>query len=176
MSIVIPSVGHKGLVMSLALLFPSYTISRRRIKPRPNAIIQYLLDPLWLFLLFWIGANVVAFFLPEWAQIIFYVRLMGNVVAIWLALVRITDFFTAGIGYDMQNDTFTIRYSKRFLFNAVLIKRQNIARIQLRQSIFQKATGLCDVFFYTTGEKSDVHHVKGVKQKEIEALFQEASL
>ncbi len=176
MSIVIPSVGHKGLVMSLELLFPSYKMVHRSVKPRMNAVMQYLLDPLWLFLLFWIGANVVAFFLPEWAQIIFYVRLMGNVIATWLALVRITDFFTAGIGYDKQSDTFTIRYSRRFLLNAVLVKRQNIARVQLRQSIFQKATGLCDVLIYTTGEKSEIHHVKGVKWQEIEDFWQNTPL
>ena len=60
---------------------------------------------------------------------------------------------------------FITNYCKWYTFHKVLLKKEKITKVTVRQDPFSKIAGNGTVFFYTTGEKSPRHKVAGVNYK-----------
>lgn len=62
---------------------------------------------------------------------------------------------------------YTLRYSSGFYLHTVVIPKEKIVQLELRQSILQKLDGRCDVFFYTEDEGVHRHHLRNLDRSDM---------
>ena len=94
---------------------------------------------------------------------------MAMLPCLWFLAVRLLDFFSSGIG--RQGDMFTLRYSSRGQLHIVVLPRERISQIVLRQSPIQAFDRRCDVLLYSMSEKKTRHHIRNLDIAQVMEIF-----
>ena len=166
---IIPPNDLSAIRKNLEELLPEYKPLQFSLRPDKRAFLGFVADPLWILIpLTLITALTVALTeIPT--KILLSLATFVSIPAAWWLLVRIVDLFSSGIGID-DNDVI-LRYSSFLKFNTVLIKRDNVISVKLRQSLFQRIGKRCDVFVYTKGETADRHRIRNVDKEKARKLL-----
>ncbi len=98
-----------------------------------------------------------------------FVGVMLCVPILWRLIVAVLETGSAGIG--ITTECLTLCYARRFTLHTVVIPRDRISFIRLRQSVFQKRRDICDVLVYTHNERRTCHRVRQLPRKDIQKLF-----
>lgn len=164
-SALIPAGTQKSVYQTLDMLLPEIKPRARALRPNAGALIRYIISPMWACILVPAGGFILSFILPEWSEAIKILTVMAMLPSVWCLILKIVDFITAGITCD--NETITLRYSRWFVLHTVVVPREKISMIHLRQSCFQVKDGHCDVLVYTYSEGKipwrNMHRVKNVR-------------
>ena len=168
-SALIPAAHNRDAQRTLQMLAPELVPSPRSIQPNFGAIMKFLLDAVWCCILVPAASWLLCRLVPDWEQVIRYIGLIAMVPALWFLTVRILDFRTSGLSRD--GDTFTLRYSQFFYLHTVVIPKERIVEICLRQSVLQWGDQKCDVLIYSRCEGRTRHHLKNLDRKECALLF-----
>lgn len=168
-SALIPASTSRDLMHHLGLLLPEFKLSRRQAKPNFGALFRFLNDAFWPCLLLPPTTFILSRIFEGWAEFIQWVGFMACLPAYLFLVVRILDFCSSGIG--RHGKTYTLRYSSGFYIHNVIMPRDKVATITLRQSVFQKMDNKCDVLIFSISEKSRRHHIRNIdKTMAIEVL------
>lgn len=168
-SALIPASRARDLMHHIGLLLPEFRLTKRQAKPNFGALFRFLNDAFWFCLLLPLATFIMAAVFTDWAEFIKWVGFMACLPAYLFLTVRIFDFASSGIG--RHGKTYTLRYSSGFYLHTVIMPRDKVATITLRQSIFQKMDNKCDVLIYSISEKKRRHHIRNIdKTMAIEVL------
>ena len=159
-SALIPATTSRDLMHHLSLLLPEFHLAKRQLRPNFGAILRFLLDALYPCLLLPLATWILSVVLPTWADFIRWVGFMACLPAYLFLLVRIFDFSSSGVG--RHGGIYTLRYSRGFYLHTVIMPRERVAEIVLRQSIFQKMDNKCDILMYSISEKRCKHHIRNI--------------
>ena len=172
-SSLIPSAARKSLVATLTLLLPEIRPHTRVLKPKKNVLFRYISGPFWLLIALPAAAWIAAHLFPAWRDVTGFFALMLCIPVLWLFLLKVVDFASAGV--SCEGGTLTLRHSKGFILHTIVVPNEKVALITLRQSPFQKHSGLCDIMVYTYTEGSQSfgsrHRVMGLVHRQVEDLL-----
>lgn len=174
LSVLMPSCDKAELRGNLVLLLPEFPLCKPKLKPRLRYLSRFLIPPLVLITavsILWMGAWRL---FPSIHSIILYLGIMALIPCVWFLLVKIVSFFHTGIG--VKEHVFTLRYSYGYRFKTVIVPTERIVRVDVRQSVFQLASGCCDLVFYTFSEGHKRHIVPNISCKEAAQLLGEQNL
>ena len=154
LTVLIPADDVSSLQKSLTTLLPEFLLTRPTLRPNKKAAFGFVFAPLTTIC----TVLLIAAIFPK----LLAPSSFAAPILFWWLFVRILDFFTSGIA--VQNDTFTFRYSSFFNLKTVVVKKDKITSIKLRQNPFQRFDERCDVLVYTKGKTA--HHIRNVDIKE----------
>ena len=170
---VIPCANPQNLRARIFHLLPEYFISERQVKPRIRHFIPPMTAPVvGLCLLIPIAARTAVYLLPDWAPIIWWGTLFCEVPAIWYALVRIVDGFTAGI--SLNDECWTLRYTNKFHFHTVLIRNSKVSGMILFRTPWQKIRDRCHLIVFSYTERRNIHVIRNLPYEETLELIKKA--
>ncbi|WP_312644962.1 PH domain-containing protein [Hydrogenoanaerobacterium sp.] len=159
-SALIPASNSRDLMRHLSLLLPEFKPTKRQVRPNFGALFRFLNDAFWWCVLLPLATYIMVKLFPSWSEFILWVGFMCCLPAYLFLTVRIIDFTTSGIG--RHGGSYTLRYSSGFYLHTVMMPRDKVATITLRQSIFQKMDNKCDVLIFSISEKRSRHHIRNI--------------
>ena len=162
-SVLIPSATRRDLANTLDGLLPGIRPHARAVKPTRGAWLRYLFPALMNFAALFAGYGAAVTLLPAWRDIFRFALLAACFPLAWILAIKIVDYLTAG--FSFEGGTLTLRYSRGFILHTVAVKPSHIAQIHIRQSVFQRKSGSCDLIIHThsEGKRPDApHRVKSV--------------
>lgn len=165
----IPASNKNELKSRVRTLLPEYKLIPRQIKPIMMSSVRYLWQPFLLCAVLLYLGLVVSVLIPSWNDVIVSVTVIGFIPAVWWFFVGIADLNTAGVSADEK--CITLIYAKGFYLHTAVIPKDKITMINLRQSIFQKTYGACDVIVSSYAEGRKKHRVKNLDKSEVEKLL-----
>ena len=152
----------------LSRLLPEFLPTPATLRPSRSALFRYTRLPLLACMLPTPTVILLTHRLPFWTELIHFGGLMAFLPAAWWLLLSIFDCFSAGIG--VSDTTYTLRYARGFCLHTVILPREKVSQICLRQSVFQKRRGCCDVLFYSHHERRAVHRVRHLPLSQVQTL------
>lgn len=167
----VPAVKNKNLDKILQNLDLGFKPKARQIKPNLGAIFRFIADPLYFCILIPLTTYILIKVYPEWNDFLISIAVIPMIPALWFFTVRLIDCFTSGAA--KSGDSYTLKYSKGFYFHEAVIPENKIITVKLKQSIFQKADGRCDLYVYNCSEGVQCHKCRNLKKEEVISLFGE---
>lgn len=162
-AVLIPSATRRDLAGTLGGLLPGIRPHTRTVGPTRGAWFRYLFPSVLrfaaLFAAYWVAVTL----LPAWRDVTRFVLLMACFPLGWILLLKIVDYLTAG--FSFEGGTLTLRYSRGFILHTVAVKPCHIALVQIKQGVFQRKSGACDLIIRTDSEGrrfDKPHRVKSV--------------
>ncbi|MDD2955065.1 MAG: PH domain-containing protein [Oscillospiraceae bacterium] len=166
---VIPACRWPQMMRQLQLVLPEFCLSPRQAKPNFGAWMRFVMDALWPCLLLPAATWFLISRFPDWADFTLFAGLMASVPAYWFLTVRLIDFSSSGLG--RTGDCYTLRYSSGYSLHTVMLPREHVTFVYLRQSPIQKLDDRCDVKIYSSAENRRVHHIRNIDRKEAIAVL-----
>lgn len=161
MTVVLPITTRKEINGAIQEVFPEYPRPKIELKTDPRSYGGFYTHPIIWAVAPACGFLFVYFFLPRWYALLYPAMAITLIPAIWLAICRTLSMFITGIG--MNDGYVTLRYSSLFTFHTVIAPKEKIAKVYIRQSPFQRISGSCTAFVYTTSDKKTRHKIYGLK-------------
>lgn len=168
---VIPAASGEELRGSLSLLLPEFVPTQRVLRPNPGAIFKFIGDPAWPCVLIPLGSWLLGEIYPDWRGFLWFLGGMLSIPAYWFMAVRVLDFFSSGV--SRAGEYFTLRYSSGFYLHTVIIPKEKITSIDLRQSILQRGDKKCDLLLFSYAEGRRRHHCKNLDLEKLREMFLE---
>lgn len=150
-------------------MLPHLTPIPTVLRPCRGALWRYCRLPLCLLAalpLLGIGGGML---FPLWGDLIRYLALMGAFPCLWLLAVRIIARYRAGVGY--ADGRYTLCYARRLTLHLVTLPRHRVAALRVRQSLWQKRRGYCDLTLYSYHEARRPHRVRHLSIQDVGTLF-----
>ena len=169
----VPITTRNRIMDSMRLILPKFTMSNISIKTKKSYIIAFVWVPILLTALFPLAAYWAERAFPRWDSVILFLEIMAEIPAIYLLIVKICAKFTTGIG--IGNNMVTLKYCSLYQFHTVVVPKNKIVYVRLRQTIFQRGSRVCDVLVYTRGERASRHRIRGISVADAERFSREYS-
>ena len=169
LAVLLPAVGDEELKRSLRLLLPEYRISRRKYRPYLRTLSRFLIPPLTIMLVIVLFFGGLYLLFPRFGRTTLFFGLMAMLPAVWWLFVKIAAYFHVGIG--IKEDIYTFRYTFAYAFFTVTVHKDKIARVEVRQSLFQKMSQCADVVVHTFSEKHYHLRMHNIQIDEVEAFL-----
>ena len=154
--VIVPAAGERALLQDLDRLMPGHR--RRGTCHRPNRRGQRRY--LWAPFICLAAGTVPPFFSALWRPL----ACLWLTAAFWWFLVRLWGCRMAGC--TVTEDYLLLRYPRGLALYTVAIPRQAVERVELRQSPWQRRSGLCHMTVSTGGGR---HRLWGMRKVEMEA-------
>lgn len=171
LSVVIPPCRRRRMAQEWEILFPHLRPCRLTLHPAKGALLRYLRLPLLLLLLLPLGGQMAGRLFPPWRELAIYLSLLALLPCLWLGAVQIAARRKAGIGYD--GGQVWLCYAGRLSIHRVTIPREKVAAVHLRQSLWQRRRGVCDLRIYSHHEFRRPHRVRHLNYNDVKELLKE---
>lgn len=171
---VIPVVRARHLPELLQGLLPEFQPGPVTVRPAAGSLLRYIGPALAAMAGAVAGGWLLGQGWSEWKPLTLWLTLAALMPASWFFLVQVLDLHSAGIGYT--NGDFTLKYSKRFYLHTVVIPGHNVVGLTLRQSLFQKRRGTCDLLLDSYSQGRRRHRVRNLDRKAVEQLLGQREL
>lgn len=148
-----------------------WEFSRKPVQVRPafGALWRYTRWQLLACALLVPAVMIFSHFFPFWAELI---RLGGAVCVfplVWRLVLAL--FERAATGIAAGDDCLTLCYAKGFVLHTVVLPHDRVSCIQLRQSVFQKPVGACDVWIYSYNERATAHRIRQLPLADVKKIL-----
>ncbi len=170
----LPAVDSQGLRQSLHLILPEIQPTARQYKPPTRTITRFLIPPCTTLLCTLAGFLLLHHFFPEFHELILYLGIMVHIPIFWWLFVKIVAFFHVGIG--IRGDVYTFRSTFAYAIYTTVVHKNKIARVEVRQSLFQKMANCSDVIIYTYNETKHLLVVQNVSQDGVEEFLKSLAM
>jgi uncharacterized membrane protein YdbT with pleckstrin-like domain len=165
----VPVTRKNSVFRALSKFLPDLPLNKNTVKPRRRTFPRYIFPPLAGIIIIFYAKRFLNDVFPQWNDLIALCFVMMLIPTVWLLIVKIFSFFSSGISFE--GDNICIRYCKGYAFHTILVKKEKLAKILIKQNIFQQGSKSCDVLFYTNSEYTGYHKVKGLRLSNAEKVI-----
>ncbi len=155
-------------------MLPAFVLSENEITTRKGYVLRFLMPPTLLIFGIMIAAFILDLIYPEWYSIILFLTIMAEIPFALLLVAKCVSFLTNGISF--KNDVVCLRYSKAWQFHTVVVPMSRVARVSVKQTLFQRANGSCDVIINSYSEHTGYHRVRGMNLDEAVRLIKNTGI
>lgn len=166
--VLVPITTRREAYSTMRMLLPHYRFPKETIHPQLKIIFSYIWLPVVMIFGFLLIAAAAVIIVPGWSSLILFASVMAEIPSVWLLIVKMTAFYTTGIGFD--EDTLALNYSFGYAFHTVYVHRERIAKVSVTRSVFQFVPRTCTVRIYTNLEHVKCHIVRNLPIDEVESL------
>ena len=117
---------------------------------------RFLNPPILTILVLLSGFCLLGKLFPALTTLIRFFAVMAEIPAVWWLFLKIAAYFHVGIG--VRGDICTFYSTFGYAFFTTVLHKDKIAKVEVRQSLFQRMSGSADVRVYTFAETQ--HHVR----------------
>jgi len=89
----------------------------------------------------------------------------------WFLLVRVVSMFHQSIAMDQEK--VQMHFSRGFIFHTITVSRENIVRMDIRQTPLQKHYGLCHLYLVCNGPRQQRFKLIALSEKQARRMMQE---
>lgn len=89
----------------------------------------------------------------------------------WFLLVRVVSIFHQSIAMDQEK--VQMHFSRGFIFHTITVSRENIVRMDIRQTPLQKHYGLCRLYLVCNGPRQQRFKLIALSEKQARQMMQE---
>lgn len=175
-SALIPITTNNQVDSSIKLLIPGIPEIKDAVKTGVSDIRRFVMVPALCCFIPPAAWYVLRKFLPMWSQEIRMLAILFFIPLVWLTIVKFGAAFCTGIGVDESSEYLRLSYCKLYKFHRVIVGKDKISMIKVRQYAWQKVIGTCSVIFYTNSESVSRHVVKNIKYSEFLELIKDNRL
>ncbi len=169
LAVVIPP--HRRPAEEWRLLFPRLRPCAVTLRPAKGAMLRYVRLPLILLVGLPLAGQAVGWLFPLWRELATYLSLLATLPCLWLGIVRIAACRIAGVGYG--EGQYWLCYARRLSLHRVTVPENKVAAMHIRQSLWQRRRGVCDLRLYSNHEFRRPHKVRHLKYNEVKELLKE---
>lgn len=101
--------------------------------------------------------------------IIYFLIIMAEIPTVWMIIIKFVSAVTSKV--VIYGNNIEIIYSKGFGFHRIIADKNNLMKVNITQTPFQKQAKVCTIYFYFSGEKPHSHFVKAISCKDAEKIF-----
>lgn len=168
--VLIPASIKNDSIATLKLLLPENSISEREIKPKYlRSVFAYITFPLVIVLITYVSAYFMYYVLPDWSELIYLISIVLSIPFLWIFITKVLDFSTTGIG---ENDnSYSLYYSSFFYLHKIILPKNKVTKIIIKQNPFQKKSDLCTVIIHSFAEKRKRHIIRSLDKSECIKFF-----
>ena len=134
----------KRIGAQLSLLLPEYPVSGPML--RPKYLRRFYLPIVWWSLAALSLICCIAFLLPAWRETATVTGWFVMALLMWRLCTQLYAYKHTGLGINAG--VLTLRYTAGGKFYTVLIAKEKILRTEIKQSLWQKRLGICDLTVY----------------------------
>ena len=117
------------------------------------------------------AGQAVGWISPVWRELATYLSLVGLLPCLWLGAVRLAACRRAGIGYG--EGQYWLCYPRLLSLHRVTVPKEKVAMVHIRQSLWQRRRGVCDLRIYSNHEFRRPHKVRHLPYKDVQHLLKE---
>lgn len=169
MSVVMPITNNKEMRSTIKEVFPEYPAPKIQLKTDIKSYNGFFAWPIVFAAIPLAGFWALKHFLPDWYVIASPALIVSLIPAVWLAIVKTASLFTTGIGF--KDKYLCMRYSRYFGFHTVIMPKERIAKVVLRQSPPQVLNGTCTARIYSASQARRIHTIRGLDLDRAMNLF-----
>lgn len=169
LSVLFPAANEKRMDEILKKMMPEWKFTPRQIFPSGRSIFRFILAPIGLGLVVGAAAFVFSYFFSEMSELIVFLGVMFELPVLWWMIARVMSFFHTGVSED--GNVYTLYFLKGFGFHTVVVQKEKIVKVKIRQSFWQGFSGVCTVFIYTWSEGKKRHVIPALPIEPIYDLF-----
>ncbi len=169
-AILIPSTIEDEAFRNLSILLPEFDIAPKQIKPDKKTFKRFIIPPISTILCGVIGLILLLYLFPNFKNSIFFIGIMFQIPCIWWLIVKIISFFHTGIG-KINKETYTFYRTFAFGIYTNSINYKKITKITIKQSIFQKSEGICNVCISKYSESKKIITIPNLNTDEVYKIF-----
>lgn len=169
-SLIALSANNKELNEAIDGLIGFDTHYSRKIRPNKSRLFSYIIIPFVVTILVLALVSLLVF-VPILDDLYFTALVISLAPLVWWIAFRIFAFRHASLGYN-ESCAILCGYKKLSL-KKYIIPYKHIQFIEIRQNIFQKISGYCNVRVYLYYEQRASYTVKHLKLSEAEVIVQE---
>ncbi len=108
---------------------------------------------------------------PHFREILQFFFVMFLIPFCWFFLVRVVALFSQSIAIDETSVWF--HFSKGFLFHTITVPRDNIVRMDIRQTPLQKRYGTCHLYLICNGPTQQRYKLTGLPEAKVQKILEE---
>lgn len=164
----VPITDKKSITGVMKMFLPEFVLDDTEINPRWNYIMRFIGPPTALIFAIIIAAFFMVMLAPDWYSVILFLAVMGEIMSVHLLVVRLTAFYSNGIG--IGEDSAALRYCRYFQFHYIILPKEKITGVEIRQTPFQKLNDSCDLVLHARSEAVSSHRVRGLNLKDAEKM------
>ena len=181
-SALVPITTNSQAENSIRMLLPTVKRPPLTFRTGLGDLRRYIRPPLYMSLAIWGGylwvrrtlpdIEFIERLIPDWRSNLAIMAVIFSAPFIWLLMVRISAVFSSGIGFS--EDHCQMCYVSMYRCHRLVVSRDKISKIVIRQDPVQRIFGTCHLKLYTTSEKRSCHILKSVSVKRVEQVLKEA--
>lgn len=168
-AVLLPAAGAAAARRVTEQLLAEFPREAVTVRPGKYALWRYVRWPLLLFIGIPFAVYILALFIADFTELVHFIGTMLCVPILWWLILKVLDRNTAGIGETPH--CLTVCYAQKLTLHTVVIPKNRISFIRLRQTVFQKRRDVCDVFLYTHDERRRRHHIRQLPKKDVQKLL-----
>ncbi len=163
MAVLFPIGRHNSVKEKVEKLLPSYDFTSIKNQISSRSVFRYALLPSFF---------AVAILLAEFLAMVYFIKLyeliflVGTAILIadvYYLIVSTVAFLTSGA--SANENMLTIKSYRHFRFYIIKIPYDKLVAIKLKQSLFQRIFGSCDIIFYPKSSRSRGLKLKALNYK-----------
>lgn len=167
-SALIPITTSKEVRKSLKILVPDVPHSTIELKTGALDIRRFLYLPVALSFIPPTAGYIIKLFVSKWHSEINIITIIAVIPFIWKIIVSTAAAFSTSVGF--KNGYCTLRYCKLYRFHKIIMPNENISKIIISQTWFQKFSGRCSLKVYTNSQNTRTHIVRNLPFNEARRL------
>lgn len=169
-SLIAIAANNKELAAAIRGIVGFNTHYKRQLRPEKSRLFSYIMVPLIATITVFAAVNLLIF-VPILDDLYFTALVISLAPLVWWIAFRVYAFYKSAIGYNKTCAIFC--GYRRLSLVRYIIPYEHIQFIEIRQNIFQKHSGFCNVRVYLYYEERAVHTVKHLRLGDAEEIVRQ---
>lgn len=168
-NMLMPADSSHGIGRNLAMLLPEFPMGKNTLRPKRATLSRFLFPPIMLIASLAVLFGSSLFFLEAFRRTLLALWVIAEIPSIWWLLYKWYAFYHTGLGFGAK--AVSIHYTFGFRILRGSIPYEKITKVVCSQSLFQKVTHCCNVYFYLYGESRHRINIMNLDFEEVRQLL-----
>ena len=142
---------------TVPMLFPSFRLTHRTLKPTKDSWYGYICIPLYTGLLTIPLFSFLKRLYPSFTDMFSFVQLMIYIPVVWKIIIQIVSFQTTGM--SISDGRACVRYCAWTTFHTIIADTDTIVKVRIERMFWHYWTGKCHVVLYFQSEVNRSCHL-----------------
>lgn len=151
MPVLIPIESEKNTFKLLEKILPEFEFLKLLCKPQKKDFKRFLTVPINILIGIILATALAMLIFQNFLELILFAGVMIAILDIIYLIIKILSFSHNGLA--VKDDTVTAAFTRGFNFYTICLKKEKIARFDIRQSFFQTKSNCCTLKIYPYNQK-----------------------
>ncbi|MCR5718294.1 MAG: PH domain-containing protein [Oscillospiraceae bacterium] len=142
---------------TVPMLFPSFRLTHRTLKPTKDSWYGYICIPLYAGLCVFPAIYFAKRFFPSFSDLFDFLQLMLFIPIVWKIIIQIVSFQTTGM--SVSEGRICVRYCEWTTFHTIIADTDTVVKVRIERQFWHFWTGKCHVVLQFQSEVNRSCHL-----------------